>query len=365
MKIAFICPFSYPSKCGVWNTVYNTAKELTKNGHDIHIFSSNIIKGTGKKSSKYEKIEGIRYHRFSPILRITKNAQVWNFEKELINLKPDIIHTHGFRHPHSNKVIKIAKKLKVPCYLTTHAPFLEKGLRNPISQLAVNLFNIFLSKKILNSYTRVFAISKWEVPHLIKLGCNPKKIHDLPNGVSKEFHKIKPKHKKKAIYMGRVAPIKNIETVLSAAKELPEIKFTIYGPVEKNYKIKSELKNVKIINKPYAQKEQILELKNNSIFILPSKREGMPLSLLEAMASGLVCISSDTQGGKELIVNNKTGIIFKAGNQKQLVESILDIVNNKALWTKISKAGKNSTKEKTWDKLTKNLETIYNMDKKK
>ncbi|MBU0962507.1 MAG: hypothetical protein KKD48_01230 [Nanoarchaeota archaeon] len=58
MKIALICPYSYPSICGVWNRVYEIAKRLSKN-NEIHVFSTNEIKGTDKKSLDYELYQGI------------------------------------------------------------------------------------------------------------------------------------------------------------------------------------------------------------------------------------------------------------------------------------------------------------------
>jgi len=359
MKIAFVCEYSYPSKCGVWNTIHSIARELKNKGHEIHIFSSNLIRGTSKHSSNFEKIEGITYHRFPIKLRITENLLIWNFKKELLSLKPDIIHAHSFRHPHANKVPKIAKKLKIPCYLTTHAPFLEKGIRNPIIQFLSDIFDLIFSRRILNSYNKIFAISKWEIPYLIKIGCKEKRIHYITNGFSKEFLKIKPKHNKKAIYMGRIVPIKNLELLFNVAKDLKDIKFTIYGPIERGYKIGTNQRNVKIIDKPYNIKEQISEFKKNSMFILPSKREGVPQALLEAMGTGLVCISSNTQGGKEIIQNGKTGIIFNKNSVNELKDVILTITKNKKLWEKISKEGKKSVKDKTWEKISKELENIF------
>jgi len=176
MKIAFTTEYSYPSKCGVWNTVYNTAKELQKKGHEIHIFSSNIIKGTSQKSKSYEIIEGITYHRFPVLFKIGENGRVWLFQKHLKNLKPDIIHSHSFRHFHSCLTPFIAKKLKIPCYLTTHGPFLEDGVRNSFTQLLVDSFDLISGRYVLNSYRKVFAISKWEIPFLLTLGCKKNKI---------------------------------------------------------------------------------------------------------------------------------------------------------------------------------------------
>ena len=360
MKIAFVCEFSYPSKCGVWNSVYYVAKELKKKGHEIHIFSNNLIKGTSKTSTKSEIKEGIVYHRFPVKYKISENAYGWDFEKEIIELKPDVIHAHAYRHVYCQKVPKIAKQLNIPCYLTTHAPFLEKGLRNTLLEFIVRVYDKLYSNKILNSYTHVFAISKWEIPILKKLGL--KKFKFIPNGFPKSFLKINSKFSKNVIFMGRIAPVKNLELILYAAKKLPEVNFTIYGPIEKGYVLKSRLKNVKIINKGYDQKEEIRELKKNSIFVLPSKREGIPLALTEAMAAGLVCISSNTQGGKELITHEKTGLLFKKENSEGLIKSLEKVISSKKEWKKLSINSKNSIKSRTWENISEDLEKIYKSD---
>jgi len=64
-------------------------------------------------------------------------------------------------------------------------------------------------------------------------------------------------------------------------------------------------------------------LKKNDIYIHPSKREGMPRSLIEAMSCGLVCISSNVRGSRELIKNNVNGFIYS--DNEELLELMLKV----------------------------------------
>ncbi len=363
MRIAFLCPFSYPSKCGVWNVVYNTAKELKKRGHEIHVFSSNAIKGTSSHSRSHEIIGGIHYHRFKPVIKISENATVWRFKKELMSIKPDVIHSHNFRHPHSTIAPFIAKKLGIPCFLTTHAPFLERKIRNPLVEIYAFLYDKILAKKVLNKYNKVFAISYWEIPYLTRLGCKKENIIYLPNGMPSKLLRLKIRQNKQAVYMGRISPVKNLGILVEAAKEIPEMSFKIYGPIERGFAISPKSENLKIINKSYDLKEQLNELKKSSIFILPSKREGIPLSLLEAMAAGLIPVSSRTQGGTELVKDKYNGFIFK--DKKELKEILLRIIKDKKLFSRISKRARESVKDMTWEKITDKLERIYKESLKK
>lgn len=63
------------------------------------------------------------------------------------------------------------------------------------------------------------------------------------------------------------------------------------------------------------------------IFILPSHSEGMPNSLMEAMASGVPSIATDVGAVKDLIVNNESGLIIKVGDIKGISNAILHYLN--------------------------------------
>ncbi|MFZ7942058.1 glycosyltransferase [Neobacillus sp. 19] len=70
---------------------------------------------------------------------------------------------------------------------------------------------------------------------------------------------------------------------------------------------------------------------HSHVFILPSDTEGMPLSIIEAMALGLPCISTNVGGVPELIEDGKTGFIIKPGNVAELVEKLALLLDQPAL----------------------------------
>lgn len=356
MKIAFTCTYSHPSASGVWNYVYNISKELIKKGHEVHVFSSNLIAGTDKTSFHYELFEGIHLHRFPVKIKISENVSFWNPYKEILKLKPNVIHCNTYRHPETLKALKAAKKLKIPCFLTTHAPFVEKELRNPVQNISAFLFDLFL-KRTLNKFSKVIAITNWELPYLHKLGCKKENIEVIPTGISEEFLKVKP-NGEQIIYMGRVSPIKNIKLLIEAARDISNIKFRIIGPVNADYKLPEIPKNVELLDKKYNIYEEINEFKESKIYITPSNREGSPQTLLEAMAAGLLVISADNQGAKELVGNDR-GLIFERNSKKDLIEKLKYAVQNyNKLKTMIGKA-KEFAENRTWNKITNKLEQIY------
>jgi len=377
MKILEICPFS-AGVCGVWGRVKQESLEFSKLGHEVIVFSSNIEKGTNKTAPPTEKFNGIQIRRFSASSSIlSKNVKYW-FEKkhffelrskavkELENFNPDIIITH-LLHPHSANVCRRIKSLKdrnpkIKIFIVPHAPFnVKRGF-------LLNLVTLFWRKKStlnLDKFDKIILITNWEKKNYSskknkKLGVSKDKIEYIPNGIPEEFFiQKKSEEKNKVLFLGRIAPVKNLETLIFSAKKLPKIEFSIVGLAESEYlkklnKIKP--KNVKIYSTIYDLKKKIKLIDEHKIFVLPSKREAMPQSLIEAMARGKVVISSDTDGGKEIINDNQNGFLFEIGNVGQLIKLIKEnIKGNK----ETQKNAKDSVKKYSWENLIKKYLALF------
>ncbi len=372
LKILEVTAFS-AGFCGVGTRVLAESHLLGKK-HDVTVFSSNILRGTAEKkyAPLFEKSGNIKIYRFPTFWSFGQNTFFWNYEKKALALKPDIIITHAYRQYYSTKALKIAKKLGIPCILVTHAPFLDKKLRNWKLNLAVFLYDNFIGKRIINQYSKIFSITKWEMPYLEALGVKKEKIVYIPNGIPDEFFKIKIKKSnsqvKKILFLGRIAPVKDIETLIRAfnlvKNSFQNAELDLVGPVEKEYKpILEKVLNetrvkVNFLGPVYDLKKKISLLDSADIFILPSRREAMPQALIEAMSREKLVISSKTDGGKEIIENMKTGLLFDIGDEKQLADQIIFSCNpeNKDKIRRIEKSARNYVSQFSWSKLIKKIE---------
>ncbi len=138
------------------------------------------------------------------------------------------------------------------------------------------------------------------------------------------------------LFLGRLGERKGIYDLLNAFKEVvryvPDavLKIGGDGAVEECKKLVIDLdieKNVEFFG--WIGEEQKYQLINESkIYILPSYNEGMPMGILEAMSAGITVIASDVGGIPEAIENNTNGVLIKAGDKKQISDSIVGILQD-------------------------------------
>lgn len=161
----------------------------------------------------------------------------------------------------------------------------------------------------------------------------------IPNPINDSFLKNKKVSKKENVIVnvGRLEPQKNQELLIKACaevfKERPKWKLIIYGDgslrseLEKLiYSLKMK-KNIYLLGRCDRLEE---ELPKNKIFVLSSNYEGMPNALMEAMACGLTCISTDCPcgGPRSLITHKKNGYLVEVDNLPDLKSTILEAICN-------------------------------------
>ena len=105
-------------------------------------------------------------------------------------------------------------------------------------------------------------------------------------------------------------------------------------------------------------------LYNSDIFILPSKWEGLPISVIEAMAVGIPIIASNVGGVGDLISSNKNGLLIKP-NPNELADSINRLINDKFLRETIGKKAIFDSRRYSVEKMAESYLSLYSIKKNK
>ena len=102
-------------------------------------------------------------------------------------------------------------------------------------------------------------------------------------------------------------------------------------------------------------------LKKAHIICLPSYREGLPKTLLEAAAAGLPIVTTDTPGCREVVLDGENGFLVPIKNHEILAEALLKLIVDKSLRTRMGKVGRMFAEEKfSSNRIVKETLAIYN-----
>jgi glycosyltransferase involved in cell wall biosynthesis len=97
----------------------------------------------------------------------------------------------------------------------------------------------------------------------------------------------------------------------------------------------------------------------SDLYVLTSYREGLPLTLFEAMASGLPIVATPVNGVPYEMKDNENGFLYEHGDIKTLKKNILRILDNPKLAKKFSENNVKKVKDYTWENIANETLKIY------
>jgi len=137
-------------------------------------------------------------------------------------------------------------------------------------------------------------------------------------------------------YVGRIMPEKDLETWLRAAalvaERFPQARFVLVGEGKDDGTL-GDLKRL-ASELGIAERTHFLGYRSDllpvyaafDLFALSSRREGLPNSILEAMALGIPVVTTDVAGAKELVVDGETGVVVPQQDVEALASAIVSIL---------------------------------------
>ena len=101
-------------------------------------------------------------------------------------------------------------------------------------------------------------------------------------------------------------------------------------------------------------------LRGATVFVRPSTLEGMPLTVLEAMATGLPVIATRVGGTPELITDGENGFLIQVGDSHALAEAILDVLSAPERSSSMGQRNLQIVQiEYTWERVINRTEALY------
>jgi len=366
---------------GEANVMNAEARLLTEHGHEV---------------MKYERTNAEIYEDGSLVDKVRAFCDVgWSeksyqeIRKVIQDFDPDIMHVHNYWLALTPSIFAAAKECGVKTVLTLHNyrlicpgnQFMRnnepctlcldgKGWRCMVyrcfpdrSMLKCLLSTILYYKTSARSFLSPWvdayiSLTAFGHSRFIAAGLPAKKVFVKPNFMPDPLGcpTFSGDEGNGGFYAGRVSAEKGIETVIDAwaGLEYP-LRVAGDGPLLGEMKRKATC-SVRWLGWQ-SRDETLIFLKKSTFFIFPSiLYEGFPLSLLEAMALGKPIIASDLGPRREMIEDGVSGLLFEAGNPKDLRAKIETLISDPSLRMRLGQAARDTylsryTPEKNYEML--------------
>lgn len=282
--------------------------------------------------------------------------------------KIQILHTHNSTAYFYGAIAGIIAHVPVVIY-TEHARDIFPNIKVRIVERMLSMF-----------VDRIIVVAEVLKENLVKHEWfNPSKITTIYNGIDEnKFTKVREADDVKSILgfsknnhvigiIGRLDPIKNHKCLIKAVhlvnKRFPEAKLLIIGDGSYRHELELFVKEQGAGEHVFflGTREDVPQLLNAiDIFVLCSISEGMPVTLLEAMATERPIVATKVGGIHEIIEHGREGILVESNNHELLAEAIADLLAHKDKAMRLGSSARKRLKERfTLAAMIEKYEEVY------
>ena len=362
MKIAFVGTMGIPATYGGFETcVEEVSTRLAKKGHDVTVYCG--YRDLKPQTKSYKGVHLVHIHCLkSKFLDFPFRAFISTFGTLHRNF--DIVHFYGSDAWPFTLVPRIFSSKTVLSldglvWNRLSYPLWVRKILRSTARFALYFPNISVvdSKSVQSWYRENFG----KYPIYVPYGANI----DLTEQDEEILKKENLRNKKYILFVGRLVREKGVHNLVAAFKGIKtDFELVIVGgdPYDKEYELflkKSANKNTKFLGYVYGKDYENL-CKGAYLYVTPSELEGTSPALLTAMALGKCVLVSDIPENLETI--GDAGFSFRHGDSEDLKEKLQFLLSNPDIVGKMQKKAIDRVgKNYDWDKITSQMEKIYNV----
>ena len=355
---------------GVAAIVYNLGREIERLGHSVRfIFLDDLIE-LGSVSPRFSEL--IFSHRLSRYIAQHKR------EFSIVNLHAPAGLLYGMRRQWS-------RSAGYPPYVMTLHGLEERRVHVMCREAKKGrAWNFSLWNRLwhrIYHYPR-FRWSIWtadgahvysrDVSSMLQLKYNldSDRVAYIPNGVEPRFfipREYRDSGALRLLYAGTWLDQRGIFYIRDALRNLvpriPGLTITFAGcgvPAEEIQEFFGGELAGRIVVRPIVAADRMPDLyAEHDIFLFPSLMEGLPSVLLEAMATAMPVITTETCGMPDVVENGYNGILIPPASAASIEEAVLRLVKSRELRQELGEAARETMERYTWERAARQLEVFY------
>ena len=356
---------------------YYLALEMAKR-NEVNIFTTSV-----DSKDSFEEYDGVNVHRYGTKFWIEKGNISFGLFTKPLSHNADIVHAHFSTPPGEIAALRYTKKKKVPFVLTYHGDW-QESFGGFVRRTALSFYNKHLLDKVLSFADVIISPSEYYISESRFLEKYRGKTVVIPNGINREDFNV-PYSKKECrerlgiplntnmiLFVGNLTPYKGPDVLVRAmqmiVKEVSDVELVFVGngimrnaleKLAEKIGIKNHLKFAGFVEESLKP----LYYKAADVFCLPStlNTEVFPIVLLEASASGIPMVVSDLDTFKCIIEEGYNGLFTKRGDEKNLADAIVYLLENEDIKQKMGKNGRRKVEDYSWEKIAEETERVYEM----
>jgi glycosyltransferase involved in cell wall biosynthesis len=366
MRIAYFVDSLPPRTDGVSNTFIQLVNTLQSENLEYFFFSPFKPDDNYSWSERVEQVFSVPLFLYTDY-RLVLPVQRKIFER-LDNYKPDLIHATSPTFL-GRMGLNYAQKKGIPAVSSFHTHFISYFKYYGFGLFEALGWNIL--KWFYNRFDRVYVPSQTTAKELTVKGFE--KIELWQRGIDLDVfspakrndelrRKLTPNDVPILLYVGRLAPEKDLEDLVAVDRILREkkqkFKMVIVGDGPMRTQLQRDLPDAVLTG--FLYKESLVEVYASSdIFVFPSTTETFGNVILEAYASGLPAIGVNEGGVVDLIQDGYTGFISPARDTQDIATKVNVLLSNPELRQKYSRNALKFAGRFSWDAINKQLISSY------
>lgn len=262
--------------------------------------------------------------------------------------------------------LKAKKQFGIPCVAIMHGTTFRElktrwasvssplGFLRFLKELSIRLWRtVFRWLCWFGKFDAIIAVSEAVRGSLIKnYFLSPQKVFTVYNGVDIEKFEARnstPKENKTILYLGRLDRDKGLSLLLRA---VANFQLLIVGDGPEKTRLEKQAKElglsdvVEFVGQvPYEETPKYYQAAD--VFVLPSEAlEGLPMTVIEAMAAGLPVVASRVGGVPEAVIEGETGLLVEPGNVEELSAALQKLLTDDVLREKMGRRAREVAEEK-------------------
>ena len=354
MKILRVVSDLYPAVVGgIGVHAHQMSTSQAQKSHDVTVLTLNQ-----KELTAEEIINGYRVKRFPCYFTICGNSFAPGLILEILKRKRavEIIHAHSHLF-FSTNICALAKIVhSAPLVITNHG-LISASAPAWLNTIYKNTFSLatFQIADHIICYTNI------EKENIEKMGIDPKKISVIHNGVDTTLFKPRASKKtadqKQILWVGRFVTGKGVEYLIDAffhvQNKSPNTQLILVGIGPEKTAIEDRIKKLHLQSSvtfiDYLDNEELPGVyKNSDVFVLPSLMEGVPRTILEAMACGVPVVTTNLSHLVDIIAG--AGLVVPPKEPTLLSDAILTILEDTSLADNMGQRGRRKIAEEySWE----------------